>query len=172
MVISIRFQLLVISAAFAGGCANNTPAFPPPSPSQFKEIGARATAESPPPQAFVGTPISSTHPLAGVWRIELAGGKCAEEYELRADGTKISSSGEERNESEFMISPGARGTNWYKWVDKITKNNGKPDCMGSFTAAGHIAVNYVIVHPSGQRFALCEREDMNSCYAELFRRAR
>lgn len=172
MTVSIRFQLLVISAALVGGCANNTPAFPGPSLSQFKEIGARATEESAPPQAFVRTPISTAHPLVGVWRIELAGGKCAEEYELRADGTKISSSGEERNESEFMISPSARGPNWYKWVDKITKNNGKPDCMGSLTAAGHTAVNYVIVHPSGQRFALCEREDMNSCYAELFRRAR
>ena len=81
-------------------------------------------------------------------------------------------SGEERNESEFMISPGARGTYWYKWVDKITKNNGKPDCMGSHTSVGHTAVNYVIVHPSGQRFALCEKEDMNSCYAEFFRQSR
>lgn len=81
-------------------------------------------------------------------------------------------SGEERNESEFMISPGTRGIHWYKWVDKITKNNGKPDCMGSLTAVGHTAVNYVIVHPNGQRFALCEREDMNSCYAEFFRQAR
>ena len=172
MTVSLRFQLLVVEAALVGGCASNTPALLPPSPSQFKEIGARATEESATLMEFVRTPILSTHPLVGVWRIALAGGKCAEEYELRADGTKISSSGEERNESDFMISAGARGINWYKWVDKITKNNGKPDCMGSFTTVGHTAVNYVIVHPSGQRFALCEREDMNSCYAELFRKAR
>ena len=81
-------------------------------------------------------------------------------------------SGEERNESEFMISQDTLRTYWYKWVDIITKNNGRPDCMGSHTAVGHTAVNYVIVHPSGQRLALCEREDMNSCYAELFRQAR
>lgn len=169
--VSIRLQLLVISAALVGGCANNTPAFPAPSPSQLKDLRARALEDSAPPQEFVRTPIPSTHPLVGVWRIELAGGKCAEEYELRADGTKRSMSGEERNESEFMISPGARSY-WYKWVDKITKNNGKPDCMGSLTAVGHTAANYVIVHPSGQRFALCEREDMNSCFAEFFRQAR
>lgn len=169
---SIRFQFLVMSAALVGGCANNTPAFPPPSPNEFREIGARAAGERSPPQVFVRTPISGTHPLVGVWRIELSGGKCAEEYELRSDGTKISSSGEERNESEFMILPSARSAYWYKWVDKITKNNGKSDCMGSLTAVGHTAVNYVIVHPSGQRFALCEREDMNSCYAEFFRQSR
>jgi hypothetical protein len=137
----------------------------------LKEVRARAP-EGSAPQEFVRTPIPSTHPLVGVWRLELAGGKCAEEYELRTDGTKRSMSGEERNESEFMISPGARGVYWYKWVDKMTKNNGKPDCMGSLTAVGHTAVNYVIVHPSGQRFALCEREDMNSCYAEFFRQVR
>ena len=170
--VSIRFQFLVISAALVGGCANNTPAFPAPSPSQFKELGTRATEQSARSQEFVRTPISSTHPLVGVWRIELAGGKCAEEYELRTDGTKVSSSGEERNESEFMITPSTRATYWYKWIDKITKNNGKPDCMGSLTAVGHTAVNYVIVHPSGQRFALCEREDMKSCYAEFFRKSR
>ncbi|MEY2874720.1 MAG: hypothetical protein RLZZ373_2091 [Pseudomonadota bacterium] len=81
-------------------------------------------------------------------------------------------SGEERNESEFMISPSTRRTYWYKWTDKITKNNGKPDCAGSFTAVGHTAVNHVIVHPSGQRFALCEKEDMSTCYAEFFRQLR
>lgn len=172
MTVFVRFQLLVFSAVLVGGCANNTPAFPPPSPSQFKEIGARAIEDRSPPQVFVRTPISSTHPLVGVWRIELVGGKCAEEYELRTDGTKVSSSGEERNESEFMISPSTRATYWYKWIDKITKNNAKPDCMGSLTAVGHTAVNYVIVHPSGQRFSLCEREDMNSCYAEFFRQSR
>lgn len=170
--VSIRIRLLVISTALLGGCANNTPAFPAPSPSELKELRARAPEGSAPPREFVRTPIPSTHPLVGVWRIELAGGKCAEEYELRADGTKKSMSGEERNESEFMISPSARKTYWYKWVDKITKNNGKPDCMGSLTTVGHTAVNYVIVHPSGQRFALCEREDMNSCYAEFFRQVR
>ena len=172
MRVFVRFHLLLISAVLVGGCANNTPAFPAPSPSQFKEIGARAIEARSPPQVFVRTPISSAHPLVGVWRIELAGGKCAEEYELRTDGTKVSSSGEERNESEFMISPSTRATYWYKWTDKITKNNSKPDCMGSLTAVGHTAVNYVIVHPSGQRFALCEREDMNSCYAEFFRQSR
>jgi len=172
MTVPVQLRLLFLLAALVGGCANNNPALPAPSPSQLKEVRARAPESGTPTQEFVRTPLPSAHPLVGVWRIELAGGKCAEEYELRTDGTKRSASGEERNESEFMILPSARGTYWYKWVDKITKNNGKPDCMGSLTAVGHTAVNYVIVHPSGQRFALCEREDMNSCYAEFFRQAR
>jgi hypothetical protein len=168
----IRNLLALISGALIGGCANNTPAFPPPTPSQLKDVRDRSPEDRAPALPFVRTPILGTHPLFGVWRIALAGGQCTEEYEIRADGTKLSSSGEERNESEFMISQGNRGAYWYKWVDRITKNNGRPDCMGSRTSVGHVAVNYVLVHPSGQRFALCEKEDMNSCYAEFFRQPR
>lgn len=123
-------------------------------------------------QEFTRTPLPSNHPLVGTWRIELPEMKCFEEYEVRPDGTKSSMSAEERNESEFVISLTASSTGFYKWTDRITKNNGKPDCSGSNTDLGHVAVNYVRVHPSGQRFLLCEAEDMKSCYAEFQRKAK
>ena len=120
-------------------------------------------------QQFQRAPLPESHPLVATWRIDIPSMNCFEEYEVRADGTKHSRSGEERNESEFVISviPSLKG--FYKWTDTITKNNGKPDCSGSFTKLGHVAVNYVLVHPSGQRILLCEAEDMNSCFAEFHR---
>ena len=123
-------------------------------------------------QDLTRTALPDSHPLVGVWRIELPELKCFEEYEVRSDGTKLSQSGKERNESEFVISlvPSEKG--FYKWTDKITKNNGQPDCSGSNTSLGHVAVNYIRLHPSGQRFLLCEAEDMKSCFAEFNRRAR
>jgi hypothetical protein len=119
---------------------------------------------------FAQTALPETHPLLGRWRIELPDLKCFEEYHLRADGTKLSMSGEERNESKFMIAlvPGPSG--FYKWTDKIVKGNGKPDCSGAKTELGHVAVNYVRLHPSGQKFLLCEAENMKSCYAEFTRK--
>jgi hypothetical protein len=119
---------------------------------------------------FARIPLPSLHPLIGTWRIELPDQKCFEEYELHVDGTKSSRSSEERNESEFQIStvPSSRG--FYKWTDKIVKVNGKPDCSGSKTDLGHVAVNYVRVHPSGDRFLLCEAEEMKSCFAEFNRK--
>jgi hypothetical protein len=121
-------------------------------------------------QEVARTPLPANHPLVGTWRIELPDLKCFEEYELRPDGTKLSMSGQERNESEFMVSLVPSSQGFYKWADKITKNNGKPDCSGSNTALGHVAVNYVRMHPSGSRFMLCEAEDMKSCYAEFLRK--
>jgi hypothetical protein len=134
------------------------------------------------PLTFQRTPLPSSHPLVGVWQVDIAktvlkpppgyDGNCVEQYTIKVDGTKTSASGEERNESEFMITRVSRDSYWYKWVDKITANNGKPDCTGARTAVGHMAVNYLILHPSGERFALCEKESMNSCYVELFRKGR
>jgi hypothetical protein len=118
------------------------------------------------------TPLPDGHPLIGTWRIELPEFKCFEEYELRANGTKLSMSGEERNESEFEISLVPSPAGFYKWADKITKNNGKPDCSGSKTELGHVAVDYVRLHPNGQRFLLCEAEDMKSCFAEFLRKSK
>ncbi|MDD5336071.1 MAG: hypothetical protein PHS32_20235 [Rhodoferax sp.] len=121
-------------------------------------------------QEFTRTPLPSNHPLVGTWRIELPEQKCFEEYELRTDGTKLSESGQERNEAEFMISlkPSAKG--FYKWMDKITKNNGMPDCSGATTPVGHVAENFIRMHSSGSKFLLCEAEDMSSCFAEFTRK--
>jgi hypothetical protein len=123
-------------------------------------------------QELTRTPLPDGHPLLGIWRIELPEFKCFEEYELRANGTKLSMSGEERNESEFEISLVPSPAGFYKWADKITKNNGKPDCSGSKTELGHVAVDYVRLHPNGQRFLLCEAEDMKSCFAEFLRKSK
>ena len=122
-------------------------------------------------QEVIKTQLPQEHPVVGTWRIDLQDLKCFEEYEVRADGTKLSRSGEERNESEHSISvvPSTKG--FYKWTDKITKNNGKPDCSGGFTKLGNVAVNYILLHPAGQRFLLCEAEDMKSCFAEFYRKA-
>lgn len=86
------------------------------------------------------------------------------------DGMKLSESAQERNESvfEILVQPSSKG--FYKWTDTITKGNGKPDCGGSVTELGHVAVNYVRLHPSGTRFLLCEAEELKSCHAEFCRR--
>ena len=133
-------------------------------------VAAALTTPAGAQQTFTRTPLPANHPLVGTWRIELPKLKCFEEYELRTDGTKLSMSGQERNEAEFMISlePDAQG--FYTWADRITKSNGRPDCGGETTTPGHVSVTYVRLHPSGDRFLLCEAEDMRSCFAEFFRK--
>lgn len=117
------------------------------------------------------TPLPQGHPLIGVWRIDLPNG-CFEEYAIRADGTKLSESGAERNESIFQISDRPSATGYYRWVDQITKGNGQPDCGGATTEVGHVAVNFIRLHPTSIKFLLCKAEEMNSCFAEFYRKQR
>ena len=72
-------------------------------------------------------------------------------------------SGAQTAESEFEIDlvPSANG--FYRWVDKIVKDNGKPDCMGGIMQVGHVVTNYIIIDRSGKGFLLCEQERLDTC---------
>jgi hypothetical protein len=117
------------------------------------------------------TPLPPGHPLLGTWRMDMPNG-CFEEYTLRADGTKSSISAEERNEAVFKISERPSPLGFYRWEDKIVKGNGKPDCGGDVMTVGHVAVNFVRMHPGGTKFLLCETETLKSCFAEFRLKAR
>jgi hypothetical protein len=118
---------------------------------------------------FVRTPVQEGHPFVGRWRTELPDLKCFEEYEIRADGTRSVIAGEERNESEFSISATPDANGYYTLKDKIVKNNGKPDCSGSFTKLGSFASVFIRMHPSRDRYLLCFQKEMKSCVAEFIR---
>ena len=115
------------------------------------------------------TPLPKDHPLVGTWRIDVPDLKCYEIYEIRADGTTRVSSATERAESDFEISaqPSAKG--FFRWIDKIVKDNGQPDCSGSIMQLGHVATNFIAVHPSGDKFLMCEEENLNACLGPFVR---
>jgi len=120
-------------------------------------------------QEMKAAPLRTDHPLVGAWKIELPELSCYEMLNLRANGTKRTMSGKEISESIFQMSayPSRRG--FYKWVDKIIKNNGKPDCTGDITPIGDIAVSYIYLHPDGTRFLLCAAENLNECIGPYVR---
>ena len=54
--------------------------------------------------------------------------------------------------------PSQRSSGFYKWTDKLVKDNGKKDCSGEITEVGQTATNYVQFHPSGNIFIMCADE--------------
>ena len=120
-------------------------------------------------QVVVKTPIPADHPLVGSWRIDVPGTSCHEIYSLRADGSMRVTSGSQQAESEFELSVRPSPKGFYKWVDKIVKDNGKPDCMGEIMEVGHVATNYIRLHLSGTKFLMCEAEDINTCIGPFVR---
>jgi len=117
----------------------------------------------------VRRPLPAGHPLVGTWRIDLPQAQCHELYVLRADGTGSVSSGEERGESEFeaALEPDEQG--FYKWTDRVTADNGKPDCMGNVTPVGDVAVTWIRMHPSGKQFLMCLEENLRQCIGPFIR---
>jgi hypothetical protein len=110
--------------------------------------------------------LPQNSPLLGNWRASLPNG-CFEEYTFRANGTRLSRSGAERNESVFEISAHASEPGIYRWVDKIVKNNGQPDCAGSVTPIGDVSTNFIFLQNDGKKFLLCETENKKSCFIEF-----
>ena len=117
----------------------------------------------------IAQPPRADHPLIGAWKITLPDGSCSETYIVHKDGTSLVTSAEEVAESEFELSdePSERG--FYKWVDKIVKDNGKKDCSGEVMILGHVATNYILLHPSKDKFLMCEAEDIKTCIGPFVR---
>ena len=106
---------------------------------------------------------SPSHPILGIWKLNLPDIGCSETYHFRGDGTTLVTSAEEISESEFQIpeKPSAKG--FYKLEDKIVKDNGKKDCAGEIMKVGTKATNFIRFHPSGVLFLMCADESMNAC---------
>lgn len=120
-------------------------------------------------QLVAKTPLPSEHPLVGSWRIDVPGTRCHEIYNIQQDGGVRVTSGAQKAESEFEISPQPSAKGFYKWVDKIVKDNGKPDCMGLIMEVGHVATNYIRLDTTGTKFLMCEIEEINSCIGPFVR---
>jgi len=115
------------------------------------------------PAAAVAAPPVSNHPLIGVWRLSLDGGRCAEIYRFRGDGTSFVTSAGEVSESAFAVGPKPSRRGFYKLEDRIVKDNGKPDCSGEVMKVGTTATNYLQFHPAGDMFLMCAAEALDVC---------
>lgn len=117
-------------------------------------------------------PLPPDHPLIGTWKFTLPNSGCVEIYDIRADGTMHVKSADQELDSEFDFSAAISGNGFYKWVDKVTRDNGKPDCNGARGAAGQVTTSYVRFHRTGRRFILCRKEDLDTCFGPFVQQDR
>jgi hypothetical protein len=114
-------------------------------------------------------PPRPDHPLLGAWQIAVPDTSCTETYMFRRDGTSLVTSAEEVSQSEYTIAdkPSAKG--YYKWVDKIVKDNGKKDCQGAIMETGKPVTNYVLFNEAKDKFLMCAAEDLHTCIGPAVR---
>ncbi len=107
--------------------------------------------------------VSPKHPIIGLWRVRVPGTLCFEEYRYQPDGRVHVTSAAEVAESRFEISAEPSGAGYYRMVDTLEQDNGKPDCLGEVTAAGNVTKTWVRFDASGNRFVICEEESLERC---------
>ncbi|PWF55082.1 hypothetical protein C7C56_003710 [Massilia glaciei] len=114
-------------------------------------------------------PLPSDHPILGVWRLTMPDGSCSETYRFRGDGTTHVTSADEVSESTFDIPAEPSDKGFYRMVDTLVKDNGKKDCAGQVTKVGTKVTNFVVFHPSGALFLMCEAETLDRCIGPFHR---
>jgi hypothetical protein len=103
------------------------------------------------------------HPLLGMWEVKLPDGRCTETYQFKPDGSSLVTSAAEVAESEFSIADQPDDEGFYAMHDKLVRDNGKPDCLGEVMAPGHEVDRFILFHPSGKLFLMCEQAALDSC---------
>lgn len=121
------------------------------------------------PVAAGAVPLRTGHPFVGIWKITLPDGSCSETYRVRGDCTTLVFSKEEVAESRFVISDQPDKQGFYKEVDTLVKDNGKPDCTGQITKPGRTSTNYLMFHPDGDMFLMCVERSMERCIGPFVR---
>nr|WP_315392084.1 hypothetical protein [uncultured Duganella sp.] len=121
------------------------------------------------PVGVRAAPVRHDHPFIGTWKITLPDGACSETYRVRGDGSTLVFSNEEVAESTFVIADKPDKDGFYKAVDTIVKDNGKPDCTGQITKPGRSVTNYLLFHPGGDMFLMCVDRNMQRCIGPFVR---
>ncbi|MES2262941.1 MAG: hypothetical protein V4724_30830 [Pseudomonadota bacterium] len=114
-------------------------------------------------------PVRHDHPIVGTWRFAVPDSACHEVYRIRDDGTALITSASEVAESEFDIADQPDDNGFYKSSDKIVKDNGKLDCTGEVTPVGRAVASFIVFHPSGNMFLMCQQASMDTCMGPFIR---
>lgn len=117
-------------------------------------------------------PLRPDHPLIGTWILYLTSQSCEETYVIREDGSTVVWSGQEISESVSTFDDKPRPTGFFRWDDKIVKDNGKPDCQGQVMDPGGEITNYIKLDSDGETFVMCRQENLNECLGPLVRQPR
>lgn len=122
-------------------------------------------------QAADPTPSGNTaHPIVGSWNWTLFGGKCAETFQYRANGTMLGTSGEAVTEWIYTVTPQASEKGFYKVVETSTRQNGKKDCSGDVVdETGTAHTRFIQFSPARDRFIVCKAESLTACFGPLSR---
>lgn len=116
------------------------------------------------------TPAVASHPLIASWSWTLPGKSCTEQLHYRANGTRLSSSGEETTKSRYEVTRIPSLLGFYRLSETVTDSNGKRDCSGDLhEAPGEPLTRYIQFSPKKDQFIVCREESLEACFGPFKR---
>ena len=110
------------------------------------------------------------HPLTASWSWTLPDKPCTEQLHYRADGTRLSSSGEETTQSRYEVAAIPSLLGFYRLSETVTDSNGKRDCSGDLhTAPGEPITRFIQFSPRKDQLIVCREESLKACFGPLKR---
>jgi len=123
--------------------------------------------------AQAAKPLSSAalpHSLSGVWSWTLKDKQCTEILEYRANGTSANTSGVERTQSHYEVSPMPSLLGFYRIDETVTESNGEPDCAGDVHEVTNEPVTrFIQLSPKHDLLIVCRTETLKECFGPLKR---
>jgi hypothetical protein len=131
-------------------------------------LGAAALAVS--AQPAQPAPPPAGHPVIGKWQWTVRANNCTEVYDFRADGTAPVTSGAEKTDNTYTVSPQPDAAGFYRLVIRTTRDHGGKDC-GDDTSDSTNQENtlYLLFEPSRTQHIVCAAPRLDDCYGP-FRR--
>jgi hypothetical protein len=120
--------------------------------------------------AATKSPTPSANPILGAWTWTREANNCVETYTYHADGTEQVTSGDEKSDSVYQISSSPSAQGFYKLTDKVLKDYGGKDCADDASdSTGQESSVFVVFHPEGDMYLVCQTESMDNCFGPLKR---
>jgi hypothetical protein len=135
-----------------------------------------AAAQALKPSSAIAAPASApaatpaVHPIVGTWSWTLPGKTCSETWQYRADGKRLSTSGEEVTQGDYQVPAKPTTTGFYPLTETVTGSNGKRDCSGDLHADGDESViRFLQFSPKQDQFIVCKAASLEACFGPLKR---
>lgn len=119
--------------------------------------------------AALGNELAAHHPLFGAWKITDKRGTCIETYDFRSNGIAYITSGREVAEVAYNIATAPSAKGFYRWSQKIIRDNGEPDCSGNTMRVGDEFTWFIQFDAAQQTIMICNGESNAACFGPLQR---
>ncbi|QJC55435.1 hypothetical protein HC248_00715 [Polaromonas vacuolata] len=144
---------------------------------------SQANAQTPTQPSTPVIKPRSANPLRGQWSWKQFDGSCNETLRYQRDGELLDISEKSISKWTYQISQSPSAAGFYRVLETLISDNGKPDCAGNLLADKTLTTSakgnqeattqdrtrsrFIQLSPAGNLLLVCSAESLNACFGPL-----